>query len=152
MYNFKEYLSGKRLVLRRLVPSDAKALLEVVPRNREEILSWMAFNESDIIPKDYNDAIRIIKDINSWENQGEAIYYGIFLKDKFQGLVMADLYPEDNHAEPGTFLDIYARGNGYATEARLMLESELFLNGIEKIVVQPFACSSLFLALLKRFL
>jgi RimJ/RimL family protein N-acetyltransferase len=132
---FKSKLEGKRIFLRRLTPDDASILLDVIPRNREDILSWMAFKESQIIPKDKNDAIRIIKDINSWESDGDAVYYGIFIKDKFIGIVMADLYLDDNHAEPGTFLDACSRGNGYAKEARLLLESELFSSGITKIVV-----------------
>lgn len=136
MKTFSNILKGERLTLRRLLPikEHADMLLEVARRNRQDILSWMAFKESEIIPKDYEDSIRIIKDINEWEKKGRAVYYGIFLNDRFIGIVMADIFEKTNHAEPGPWIDSLFRGNGYAKEARLLLENELFSKGIEKIV------------------
>lgn len=136
MKTYRDKIKGERVTLKRLSPTKdyANMFLEVMPRNKEDILSWMAFKENQIIPKDQEDAKRIIRDINGWEKKGESIYYGIFLKSKFIGIVMADLY-DDDHAETGSFLDIKARGFGYAREARLLLEREMFSNKIEKIIV-----------------
>jgi len=131
---FQDNIKGQRIALRKMRPESelAEQLLQVMSRNRESVLTWMAFDEDNIIPKDINHASRILHNIDTQIKSGLAIYYGIFRKDKFIGFVMADLYPD--RAEPGSFIDKDYAGKGYVKEARVLLDSELFTNSVIKIV------------------
>ncbi len=134
--NFKDTLHGERVTLKKICPSDelAAMLFDVAPRNREDILTWMLFEESEIIPKDKIDAKRILTDIASWVQAGDAIYYAVFVNDYFIGMVLADLDKDMPQAYTGSWVDIKFRGQGYVREARLLLDNELFANGITKII------------------
>ncbi|MDR1691459.1 MAG: GNAT family N-acetyltransferase [Rickettsiales bacterium] len=136
MYNFKNIIIGNRITLKKISPSEklAATLFEVATRNREDILSWMSFKEEEIIPKDKNDALRILQDIENWIKDEIAIYYGIFIDGNFIGMVMAGLDKSRKEAETGAWLDKLERGKGYAKEARLLLDEELFSNGIIKLI------------------
>ncbi len=136
----KYVLNGPRITLIHLEPSlhNAKLMQQVLLKNKKHLSPWMSWartlkNTPQAIKDRHNFLIQTDKD---WDND-RAYEYVIVLNDKIIGACSATSADIPNKkAELAYWLAKDYCGNGYIAEALNILETELFKNGFNKIIIR----------------
>lgn len=131
----KIILKGQRIKLMHLEPcmNNAKLVYDVENRNKNFLLPWLSWARDIKSVKDTYDFLK--QSDKSWENDS-AYEYFIILNDEIIGNCAANSVDMKNKkAELGYWLANDYRGKGYMIEAVKLLESELFKNGFNKIII-----------------
>lgn len=131
----KIVLKGKRITLMHLEPSmhNAELMYEVLMENKKFLLPWMQWLNNTKSVKDTHNFL--IQSDKKWEND-QAYEYAIVLNNTIIGMCGAVIVDKTNKkVELGYWLAKDYRGNGYIMESVRVLESELFKNGFNKIII-----------------
>ncbi len=131
----KIILKGQRIKLMHLEPcmDNAKLVYDVENRNKNFLLPWLSWARDIKSVKDTYDFLK--QSDKSWGNDS-AYEYFIILNDEIIGNCAANSVDMKNKkAELGYWLANDYRGKGYMIEAVKLLESELFKNGFNKIII-----------------
>ncbi len=131
----KELINGKRITLQRLScdMKTAKTMFSVIDRCRETFLPWLGWVKNTNAPSDTLTFLEISD--NDWQNKSQFVY-GIYLEKNFIGLIsVINVSWRHKRAEIGYWLDTDYTGNGYMTEAIQLIETELFENDFNRIVI-----------------
>lgn len=125
---FKNKLIGKRIVLKRVLPTikNADMVFKVVDSDRYHLKLWVPWERTIRAVEDY---FKYLLDTDDKTKKGEKIDYGIFLNDEYIGNTgIFDISQEKKSAEIGYWLCSRFTRKGYATEAVKILEKEFFEN------------------------
>lgn len=125
---FKNKLIGKRIVLKRVLPTikNADMVFKVVDSDRQHLKRWVPWEKTTKTIEDY---LKYLLDTDNKTKKGEKIDYGIFLNDEYIGNTgVFDIDTKNRSAEIGFWLCSRFTRNGYATEAVKILEKEFFEN------------------------
>ena len=137
--NFPEKIIGNRIFLERAKPSFqlAEELFVLVQASKDTLLPWLAWAANQKTPEDeYNYLLNWCD--NHWQNQN-GYSYVIREKEHDFALGMIDfmnIKTTDKCGEIGYWLSINAVGKGYMHEAVQLLETEIFNQGFQRIVIR----------------
>lgn len=127
-YKFKNKLSGKRIILKRNLPTikNATMIFRVIDSDREHLKPWMPWEKTTRV---IEDSFKYLLDTDEKIKKGVKIDCGIFLNDEYIGNIgIFDISREKKSAEIGYWPCSRFARNGYVTEAVKILEKEFFEN------------------------
>lgn len=131
----KETLTGKRITLRRPVPDTrtAQTVFSAMDKSRKAFSPWLDWVKDT---KSSEDTFHFLEAVDQDWNNGTSFVYAIYRQETFVGLISAiNVSLKNRRAEIGYWLDVDFSGQGFMSEAVLLLETELFSNGFNRIVI-----------------
>ena len=126
--NFKEQLTGNRLTLRQTHPTRemAEFIFKAVDSCREHLRPFCPWEKND---DSVENVMKYLENKEAQVKAGERVEYGIFItkSDIYIGNIQVfNISKTDKNGEFGYWLVEEATGNGYMTEAVLILEKYCF--------------------------
>lgn len=136
--NFPEKIEGQKITLERAKATFelANELFALVENSRENLLPWLPWALKNKTPEDEFDYLLNWCQKNWKEEKG----YAYVIRENTSGHLVGsiDFFKTDNmhkNGEIGYWLDIEYIGKGYMSEAVKLLETEVFNQGFNRIVI-----------------
>ena len=131
----KETINGQRIILKR-PNADIKTAEEVfssIDRCRDIFLPWLGWVK---YTNSVNDSLDFLNNVDKDWNDNKQFVYAIYLDSVFIGLIsILNIAQQHKRAEIGYWLDTKYTGKGYMQEAVSLVETELFNNNFNRLVI-----------------
>jgi ribosomal-protein-serine acetyltransferase len=126
MKKFKDTLKGKRIILKRTIPTIdlAKTIFSVVDANRSHLAPWFPWEEFTLKEED---SMKYLLDKEEETEKGKKVEYGIYVNNEYVGNIgVFDISEKNKSVEIGYWLSSNFTRKGYMTEAVKIVEKEFF--------------------------
>jgi ribosomal-protein-serine acetyltransferase len=123
---FKDILRGKRLILKRNLPTieTAKTMFKTIDKNRKHLRPWMIWEKLTLKTED---TMKYLFEKEGEFKAGKKVDYGIYLKKKYIGNIgIFNIDSKNKSAEIGYWISHSSTKKGYTTEAVKIIEKEFF--------------------------